>query len=320
MTGDSEKELRPEDNLLNRLIKSIRGAGVAGFTRPDDDAITAYLMGTAAESQARAVMEALQESAAFRREILAMAEDMDALASTDVVHGKKEIAGPECPGLHEFLKGRDRGVPGPPRSEMTWGRFFWWRALRSFAPAAAVASILVLIITWIASFTPEAIYRAEPAVLSLASEQVERSLLISNVTREAAAAAVGGYPSSREAALAEFRFLLEYEGGTFHPKPLRYRTEPTGAYRWATILLLDSADSVRSELRAPIPISGTRAPYRLEAWFLGLPGRDLFVANIVSDSTLIRWDEKMGFEGVATFTYPSEDGYLATEGFTLDLQ
>jgi hypothetical protein len=135
-----------DDARLNGLIRAARD-GDSKFVRPDGDAITAYLMGTASEDQRKSMQEALVQSASFRREILCMAEDMAALEGLS--HGDRMMEAPQAqvPSLDEFLKRheRDRRAEMPLRESLEFrARLRWLFEPRILVRAAAISLVVAI--------------------------------------------------------------------------------------------------------------------------------------------------------------------------------
>lgn len=72
-------------DLLNKAIRASANREAPGFVRPTEDAITAYLMGTASSAERETVQEAMETSAAFRREMIDLVRDLQALPHSSPV-------------------------------------------------------------------------------------------------------------------------------------------------------------------------------------------------------------------------------------------
>lgn len=311
----------PEDDFLNRLIRDSRRSEDADFRRPDGQAIAAYLMGTATPAQEKEVRDALLQSAVFRREILDMSEDMEALAHAETLKTKGEGLTLMAPSRSEFLRTYGEETPRGQKARPLLSRLIVGTPVVNFIAYAAVASALILVVTWVSLIQPIGTPVPRVASLTLETAGVEVAKLISNKTRsmvEAEGPKI--YESAEEAALGEFRFLLEDRNGRLHTRSPARPREPTGPHAISTVILLDSADKVIGEFQAPIPLSGTRSPNRPQAWFLALRSRNTYMTGLSADTTYIRWPDDMEPEGVGTFTYGYEDGYMATVGFALALR
>jgi hypothetical protein len=116
---DKPNNHRPDtDQRLYELIRKAEDEFPDEFTRPDEDDITAYLMGTSSEEQNARIRKALLASRAFRREILGLAEEI------------------------ERIKGRyDRTVPVIPLWERIGNLFL----RRKLVPVLAAAAVLILV-------------------------------------------------------------------------------------------------------------------------------------------------------------------------------
>ncbi len=309
-----------EDAILDQLIRECRDKEPAdGFARPDRDMISAYLMGTATEEQVKVVRSALARSEEFRREILEMAQDMDAVADLDLTVYDREAQQIPVPDLQELLRKKPEPIPVPAervsfwtKLKKSWGRLIERRIPQLYAPAFAVAAVLAVVIMKTGWLTPDRGW-------SLVSKNMEQGLLVSNLTREA----VGprkDYSTPELAALAEFRFLLKFEAGQFLLDPVKERPEPPSVSRRILLRLVDRNDKMIQEFTEYVPIMKVGAVGRVTAWALGLPARNLYSLEMKSDTLTVRWTENMGFYGCVTFTYREQEGYRAVVGFTFDLR
>ena len=308
-----------EDDMLNELIRASREEPVDRFVRPDGNAITAYLMGTATEEQKKAVKSALLQSKKFRREILNMAQDMDALASSELLTEKEDLQEIPVPDRQEFLERYGERIARATAEPVSlwvkvkgfWRRLTELRIPQVYAPAVAAAAVLVFVIIQTGIFAPDSTW-------SLVHENMEQGLLVPNVTR--ATESQKTYPTPELAALAKIRFLLKFEGGQFYQNPVEKRPEPPSPSRSILLRLVDSDNNIIQEFRENIPITKASSSEPVMAWALGLPQRNLYKIRMRSDTMAAKWTEDMGSHGCVTFSYFDEDGYRATVGFTLDLR
>jgi hypothetical protein len=115
-------EKRLEDKLLDTLVRRAMARATSRVVRPTDDAILAYLAGTASDHEIQLVRTALAESPSFQQEFLAIAEDFDSLMTDqaridfDVARGTDSDRGKLRPSEHGL-----------------------WAALRSFFTHPALA-------------------------------------------------------------------------------------------------------------------------------------------------------------------------------------
>jgi hypothetical protein len=321
MKRDSNNGLPNADEILNNLIRWSREGEEIGFERPGDDAIIAYLLGAATPREEKAVREALISSAAFRREILRMAQDMDALAHPDTLESKKKAVPTVTPGLAEFLRAKGESGPGLQPAGSFWDKLRTRRLFQAYIPAIATTIILVSIIVWTASLSEWAGGRPQPAHPALETGGVEVDLLISKVTRDAAETMKErAYSTPREAALAELRLLVEHKEGRFHLRPPETRPQPVKPFRSVSLVLVDELRNEVGRFNVDIPSTGTIAPHGVQAWILTFPSRDLRTVDIPSDTTFLEWPSAMESRGCITLTYPYGDGYRAAVGFAFRLR
>jgi hypothetical protein len=318
MNSGSRNQNTPEEDLLNRLVRDSRRPDAADFKRPDGETIAAYLMGTATPAQEEEVRAALLQSPAFRREILDMAEDMDLLAHDQALKPEGVGVRVRPPSRSEFLRAHGEEAGRGSTTIPILGRLLAGTRVASFIYQSAVAAALVLIVTWLSLMQPAGTRVPYVTPLMLKTAGVEVAELTTNKTRSIVQAEGPKiYESAEEAALGEFRLLLEDRDGMLYPRSPAGPQEPAGPHRMSTVILLDSADEVIGEFRAPIPISGTRAPNSPQAWFLALRSRNTYTTPLRADTTYILWPADMEPLGVGTITYGYQNGYKATVGFAL---
>lgn len=327
-----------EDAFLNKLIRASREPGEAKFIRPDEEAIAAYLMGTATPAQESAVKAALMSSAEFRREILGMAEDIDALSSASAQEIEKQAEMIRPPSYREFLAKRGQGVQSGGASDTLWTRLTRWRIPQLYAPLAVAAVIVVLIVVQTGVFTvarkpaepqvppSEVVTPASTQVTELAQwllmdQDIDQGLLISNVTRGATiSAAQAAYGTAQEAAMAVFRSVVTYDNGVFRPDPAAKITPPASPYRTASLILAAGAGGEIRYISAAVPIGRSEdTGLRPEAWVLTLPARDLYKIEMQDDTTMVQWTPAMGDTACITFIYPEGKRYKAV-GFEWKLR
>jgi hypothetical protein len=330
-----------KDALLNELIRACwRDDSQSKFVRPSPDAITAYLMGTATKRQKKAVTKALSLSSAFCQEILEMAKDMDALENMEL-STSEDIT---VPDRQEFMEKVAKRIIPVRKQQSFWVKLkaFWTKPFelripRLYAPALAAAVILALVIiqipTYIAHKTYPPVLTQKPerpnasipenksplllAQLSLVSEKTDPGELRLKNTRGIGSRMVSDNP--RDAALAVFRDVLNYQNNEFQLVPSAKSPEPSPLSHGIVLRLVDSTGITIRDFQAYIPVSKTESLEPVMAWVLGLPSRNLSRINMLSDTVLVAWTEDMGTKGCVTFTYHGKKGYGAVAGSTFDL-
>ena len=121
-----------------RLIRAATGTRLIDVEIPDEDALAAYVMGTASEEQAKVVRTALARSPVLRSAMLAVMAD--ALGSYPKhEQGAFSQAAPPGPGAQQVMSPQ-QGQPGAPAR-----RWIEW-ALGGWAVAATAALFFVLVL------------------------------------------------------------------------------------------------------------------------------------------------------------------------------
>ena len=82
---DHENNSHQKDDKLDDLVKKATTGDRRSFVRPSDETITAYLTGSADDSQTGEVLQACERSESFARELAQLAEDMEAAADEDTL-------------------------------------------------------------------------------------------------------------------------------------------------------------------------------------------------------------------------------------------
>ncbi|MFH1314762.1 MAG: hypothetical protein ABIJ00_16285 [Candidatus Eisenbacteria bacterium] len=329
-TANRGNDSSNEDAVLNRLIRMSRRSREEKFVRPDEETITAYLMGTATAAQKSVVMEALERSSAFRRELLAMAGDMQTLSVDQLEEIRKRSQLIRPPSYEEFLASRGDTAARHGDTLTLWARLVRWRIPQLYVPIAVAAAVIVLAIVKTGMLpvtrkpmesrvpgvavgpdsTPQVIELAEA---TLVERGIEPGLLISNVTRGAAAhAAEKAYDTPKEAAMAAFLSMLTYDYGSgrfaFWPPPAG--PTPTGHYRPTSLILVSEAGQEIQRVIAKIPGGGPEGDgKRLEAWAITFPSRDLYRIELQEDSTRVLWTPEMGDTACIALVAPADSGY-----------
>jgi hypothetical protein len=318
-----------EDIVLNRLILMSRRSRKDKFVRPDEGAITAYLMGAATAAQEGVVKEALMRSAEFRREILGMAEDIDALSGDQVPGVQKKAQMIRPPSYKEFLAGRGETTKRGRGGVTLWARLVRWRIPQLYVPVAVTAGVIVLMIIKTGVFpigrrpaelpapgvavSPESTQVIELAQATLVEPAVDPGFLISNVTRGAAIRAAGKvYDTPNEAAMAAFMSMLtyDYDNGRFNAVPPVAKPASEGRSRPTYLILVNEVGREIQRVEAGIPIVGPEGTaQRPEAWVLTLPARDLYRIEMQIDSTKVIWTPEMGDTACIALVTRVDGGY-----------
>lgn len=304
--NDQDDNRSDKEKALDRLISEADQELSQSFNRPTDECIHTYLTGDATEKQQAKMWAALDASHSFRKEIMEMAEEMEVFASRETAEKAEQLEVKEVPM---------RILRLVEKKKLT-------NTLRILAPVAAAALIVLVAVEMMKQsnlFDPvdSAI---QVANLKLFAQEVDPGLLISMQPRGAndtASFKVHTAPDS--AALAEFRFLLEYEGGEF--KFVSEVPQPTANKNTRTVQLKiqDDTGKIIKEFTAVIPISDTTAA-PVEAWILNLPDRSLYKVDMSKDTVAVKVDKEQISKGVVTFTYGGDDWFKSTFGFIYNFE
>jgi len=317
MADNSEDHPLDDNEVLDRIIRNLRHRD-EDFVRPDPSIISAYLMGTATDEDKKTMQAALASSAAFRREILQMAEDMDALAAADLAVDKKKDARIEVPSRAEFLAryGECAGIGN--RRESLWAKLKRFRIIQVYVPAAATVAAVVLILAQTGVFRPERAPVLTLAEWSMEAEQVDPGLLIATTPRAATSHDTPEvYSSPEDATFAEFRQMLAFKDGGFSFKQREQPLAPSPPFSSRFLRIVDDSDSLIRALEFQVPMKQGRLPTSLQAWALALDTMSLHALNVRSDTTTVTWPDEMGRRIAVTVTYTHNGDYQALPGYSI---
>jgi len=295
-----------EEELLKKLIRMSREKSVEEFVRPENDTITAYLMGSASDEQDEIVRKALIESSEFRSEILQLAQDIEKLNEKEEDVDKKNIEKIAVPEREEFLARFE--------SPTIWKKIWQWRIPQFYAPALAAAAVIIFIVI---PMLPKG------NGWNLVYESVESGLLISNITRESASIeSKKSYLQAEQAALAGCRCLLKYEDSEFQLNPIDSILISSESDSTILLRLTDKDDALLSEYEILISKIEAETIDSNTAWALGLPSKKLLKSSISieKDTVSMIWPFDINTQGCITFTYKKDEGYRSLIGFTVDLR
>jgi hypothetical protein len=306
-----------EERLLNRLIRASQKEPSDGFTRPDGDTVMAYLLGTATARQKKAIRKALLKSPTFRREMKDMVkaiETMDDAAIQAAVDEDEDDT--TIPDIKILLKRYPDLSTVQAVSPSLWQRFKELLIPRVYVPAVVTAVIVAGLI-----FIPSALRGPELVQMVLLEKPTDRGYLSSFELRKAIAPATSdAFKDQKEAAMAGFRLLGNYENGEFKLYSDLQRSEPTTSTQAISIQLMDSLGTIIQKFKVQVPKKGFKSDKPITTWILTLPDRNLYRADIESDDIMIIWNEDMGRQGCITLTYYNGDGYRAILGYPFELR
>lgn len=318
MADDFKNGRDADEKALNSLIRAARSSPEGQSKRPDDGTIQAYLLGSANEEQKAAVMRCLEQSASFRREMLEMAEDIDALSSSESEFGQPGSEEP-VPDFEDFLyqhgemkRAADKIVDPvkPVRSNVT----------RIWVPVLAAAALIIAVGIPVVKYALQDLPTVSQVVPApLHHENVEPHLLVPNLTRlPGELAETTGFPSSREAALDQCRNMLKFEGGQLEVDTLFSQPVATESEEGLRLVFVDSAgDTVES---FGVSNVATEEADSLRVWILGMPSRDLYSADLIDRSALVTWLPEMSGRGCIVFTGRLNDEHRSFGAATFHLK
>jgi len=312
MSDDRFDRKSPEDARLDGLIRAARTDPEEGFTRPGEESISAYVLGTASMTQKEEVRAALAKSSAFRLEILQIMQDLEALTNQDPFADEERVERTELSGLRDVLKRYRQGAVGRPMRESFSMKSWRWWLTRVSIPVSVAAAAIVTIVMLTGGYDEVEIRRRE----TVAEEVLSFVTRGQPVPSETGAIA----PQPRSAALMRLKPLLMPNGETgFKPRPTVEPETPLSGAHYVTVRLASMVGGEKSEFRLQVPREVATSHKTLTMWVLTLPSRRLYSGDFKSDRIQISWGEEMERVGCLTITYPVEGEYGATRGRTFEL-
>ncbi len=305
---------------MGRAIADASNQRAGSFHRPSEDAVLAYLRGSATEPQRAEVRRALAASREFREELAALGETLEQMERPDAVERFHEARIPgsrSSADLHPAAP-----PPGPTRSN----RLLWVRALWMPLGAAAVIAALLL--------SQPGRYGQSP-VGDLHWTRVPERLspgAFEQMTLRGDAADAATHPSALNAAIESFRTRIEYEDGRLllREAPTPDAAGPTGAARpvepgqvdrstrsphadrpatvGVMVDVLDPSGSRIVQLRGALPAEHSDR----QAWLVSIPDLALSHAALCADSTRSIHGGPTPTKGFVLFTYQAAESYHAT--------
>lgn len=302
MSDNPSKRLSDEDELLNRLIRASRQEPEDGFVRPDGDAIIAYLMGTATKKQEKAVRAALLKSSAFRREILQMGQDMDALATSELPIDKKKSEEIAVPDYRKFLgkyikyKSRDKD------KETIWDMLVKRKPSFFLVPAAAT---IILIIAFILPFLNGLDYRDS---WTFVKNYDDSGYWQYNETRSIRQI----FDDPGHAVFAKLQSVIEYEKGEVTFKTIEIEPtidEPSATY---SLRIINEEGRLIQDISVIIPDTRETTPEPIQAWAFTLETKNMYKLEIHDNKSSAIWPEDAQGKGCIIFTYNTKTGFQST--------
>ncbi|MFH1893536.1 MAG: hypothetical protein ABIK83_12750 [Candidatus Zixiibacteriota bacterium] len=338
-----------EDRQLDSLVRAARDRDAPHFTRPSEEAIAAYLLGSATGAQKEEIRAALIRSASFRRELLEMAEDLLILTDAAVTQAFIDHPPPVAPHLSDFLAkaAEQSSVPDQvgiiqhlksltvalvslarrltgqpvegdasltPAAGVTSGR-------RRFSMRSAALGLASVMILGLVSIQIALMLNSGRGVLSIADfesvEIMDKGLFVSNITR------TGGemptqpvYANHREAAEAAFADAVQYENGKYVLNPAPAELQHDQPRTIVSVSLVDGTDRKLVDVSSVLLVSSFDDAIDARIWLLLLPSREVLQTGMNLESISILVDEEMDVHGCVAITYQVDGGYLATRAWS----
>ena len=294
--GDSnDRPLTPDESAsrLQRLIRMLEEQSEDGAAPPPEEALEAFLAGKATAAQQVQILETLENSRGYRREVAEIAADLEKLLSSRDMPADES----ESSELPEVIQKKIAELPS--------GKLH-----RLGGPASFLAATALIIVTVIMLVPSGPAFR-------LQAESIERNLLISLNTRSPGIANPKVYGTRQDAALAAFRHALVYVNAEFVPGGLESeRARPIGDNLWAIEIHYPyTGTTMTYNVDLPAAGEGGRVSdpgKHVECFALTLPGRDLFTLAPASSSTSTDWKAGPAEYLCVTLVYPVEGGYSAS--------
>jgi hypothetical protein len=325
-----------DDEQIEGVVKAAREGYDAGFVRPSDSSIEACLLGSATEVQKDEVRAALIKSAAFRRELVSMASDLDSLTDAKTLEAFRDAEAPEGSflelllastasdaGMKESLWSRIRGLVVPYgmarrlyESLRPLSKRFGKPVVAASLLCAALLVVLITNVDYIGIFTESGLPTMEWVVVS----RMDAGRLASKISRtpEIGGRQETGYPTHAAAAQAEFSRLITYEDGEYIFDTAGVRAAPARYLRHLLLRLLSESGDTIIEFKRGIS-AAPRGKQQVRAWTLAIPSRMLRCFDMVSDTACAMWDGRFDSLGCVTFTYGIDSVYWAAKGAAFEM-
>lgn len=315
MTGSNYDRGSKEDEVLNRLIRASRDVGETDFVWPGDEAVTAYVLGTATPEQKERVQVVLSQSEAFRREMLQIMEDVAALSTPSVVSTMGSAA-VVAPRFREFLETYGEPVHKPGAATSVWAWIKRLASARVYVPAAVVsAAAVVILILQNVLYGPITPVAPMVAQLTVARERVPiEELRSTGPLRSVSAESRYSYSVPESAAVAVMRDSLlaaDGETGELHLTHWKPRQRMERPHRTVVLRVTDETGRALAEFAGDIPLTSKQDVAGHAVFILTLPDQTLRGGSLESDTTVVEWNMAWGTSGCIAYAYPCRNGFCA---------
>lgn len=308
-------ELNPqEEQMLIKLIRLAMPEQSDSMPEIDENIIVSYVSGTASDDEKSTVREALSSSSEFRQFILDVTEEVEQaelISESEIIEESKKI---EVPSYQDIGSKKSNLEPDAPITEIEEKIVsvkpelaVWYSNLFSRPALSYLATAALILIVYI-GLVPDS------NQWTVAQEEVDPGLLRSMVTRSPSDTTL--YESAKEAAIAEFRNLIEYSNFQFHISTDTERPLITTPFLKISLEIEDEKDDLINIINAEIPVAQLKSS-NVQVWFLLLPSRSLYNIDINKGSNQVSWPPVADSVGCVTFTYRDGSSYKAIVGFTV---
>lgn len=279
------------ERRLDRLVHLASKTPDEQTEMPSEETIEAYVFGSATEEQQRIVLNALEHSSLFRRELLEimddlqpMVEDKNSLTSDDKLTKKSRL-------------GQLYSTSAP----SLWCAVKSSISVRLLVPAAAIAAVALLLL-WHSD--------QQLSTWQLVATAVDPGGLISIQLKGASdQKEVRHYATAKEAAFGGFQqlLILGAEGIIVNPQ---YKSPALiGQEASLHVLLFDDDKNILSDYEFTLLARPLDSDSYVQAWILLLPSRNLMQISMTSDSIQTILPKDSDTQGCLIITMKSDSGW-----------
>lgn len=296
------------DDAHLRLDALIRASGArpsADFEQPRAEVIFAFLKGQASDSERQQVLRALDSSAEFRAELVAIAQDMEELSGPEL---EKQMATTHVEPVPDEVVARIDAVVTNQTNKTTVQR----KPISVFditkRMVAGLAAVLVLAMVGLQFIDGDPEPRQWASIVDIEGSKL-LSLTVRGTERDTVPVS---YETPREAALSAFQRVLRLEGGAITPMQLPESRDSVPGHRSVPVLIVGVDGTSITILSLPIRNIERGAT---SLWMLSLPARKLHRLPISSQdaSLTVGWHDTQPDFAIFTVTQEERRGvFVAT--------
>ena len=291
------------DEIIKRLVRLAREDTKDDFIRPSDETIEVYLCDKANEIQQQEMEITLIASSDFRKEIRDIVLDSEKIAEKNFSEPKEDKLEIVVPKLSSFIASKERK-----QSEGIWDKIINLSQTRAtqVVVLAAAALIILTVVQRETLFNESDQYEEWSFV-----ETVETPLLISSTTRDITSIEeIKRYDTPREAALAAFRDILEFD---FDTGEFSFRqSAPILDGNYISVVSFTFVNENGEKLVSVVD-SILERKINFEdnntAFLLTIPDKNLYKYDIEQNETFTIWPRKECEESCLVFIYHDTSGY-----------